>query len=353
MLPADLPADMPSFFRRFGTDDQCREHLFQARWPGGFRCAAETCSGTRCYPLSWRPAYECADCGKQHSLLAGTIFEQTKTGLARWFLAIFLVTSSKRGISAAELQRQMGFGSYQTAWAWLHKIRRAMVDPKRAPLAEPIAGAVQTDESYLGAAKPGKRGRGAEGKAIIVGAVETRIVEVPKARPKSGGNDAQAIGRPVETEPRLQLGRIRLAVIPDVSAASLEPFVTANVAAAACIRTDGAKGYQGLPDEGFTHEPVNMSKLSKADLALQDPLSAAHLVFSHVKRWLLGTHHGGQSRKHLQRYLDEFVFRFNRRRALSISHRFAKLVDFGVATLHTPYWRIVGRSAPDLRLVER
>ncbi len=351
MLPADLPADLPSFVLRFGTDEQCREHLFRSRWPNGFRCTAENCAGTHCYALSCRIAYECADCGKQHSLLVDTILEQTKTGLARWFLAMFLVTSSKRGISAAELQRQMNFGSYQTAWAWLHKIRRAMVDPKRLPLAEPVAGAVQTDESYLGAAKPGKRGRGAEGKAIIAGAVETRIVEVPKAKSRSRAEDRDE-GQPVETEPRLQLGRIRLAVVPDVGADSLEPFVTTNVAAAASIRTDGAKGYNGLTGHGFRHEAVNMSKLSKAELALDDPLGAAHLVFSHVKRWLLGTHHGGQSHKHLQRYLDEFVFRFNRRRAVSISHRFDKLLQIAIETPHTPYWRLVGRKAPNLRVVE-
>src|SRR6187551_4049819 len=120
----DLPRDLPSFQARFGTDAQCRDYLFDARWPAGFCCAG--CGHGRCHAHKRRLIYECAACGKQHSLLAGTIFEQTKTGLARWFLAIFLVTSSKSGISAMELKRQMGFGSYRTAWSWLHKIRRAM-----------------------------------------------------------------------------------------------------------------------------------------------------------------------------------------------------------------------------------
>ena len=132
----------------------------------------------------------------------------------------------------------------------------------------------------------------------------------------------------------------------------LEPFIATSLAAPACVRTDAAKSYNGLTDQGFTHEPVNMSKLSKAKLALHDPPGAVHLVFSHLERWLLGTHHGGQSSKHLQRHLDEFVFRFNRRTAVSIAHRFARLVDLGVATQHTPYWRIVARKAPNLRLVE-
>src|ERR687884_2197671 len=125
MLPDDLPEDMPSFLARFGTDEQCRGYLLKARWPNGFQCTA--CGHGDAYALRTKIVYECVACRKQHSLLAGTLFEQTKTGLARWFLAIYLVTSSKRGISAMELQRQMGFGSYGTAWAWLHKIRRAMV----------------------------------------------------------------------------------------------------------------------------------------------------------------------------------------------------------------------------------
>ena len=351
MLP-ELPADMPAFLARFGRDGQCRDYLFAARWPAGFRCARDGCGGARCYAHSERLVYECAVCGKQHSLLAGTIFEQTKTGLARWFLAIFLVTSSKGGIAAAELKRQLGFGSDQTAWAWLHKLRRAMVDPKRTPLAEPVAGAVQADESYLGAPKPGKRGRGAAGKVIVAGAVETRIVEVPKSKPKRRGVRADRPPNPAVTEPKLRLGRIRLAVVEGVGAADLEPFVASNVAPAACIRTDGAKAYRNLPDQGFAHDPVNMSKMSKADLATVDPLGAVHLVFGHLKRWLLGTHHGGQSHKHLQRYLDEFVFRFNRRGAQSISHRFAKLIGLATTTPPTRYWGIVGRKCPNLRLVE-
>ena len=157
MLLDELPQDFLAFNTRFGTDEQCREYLFQARWPDGFRC--DGCGHDDAYTLRTRLAYECVACGKQHSLLAGTLFEQTKTGLARWFLAIYLVTSSKGGIAAAELQRQLGFGSYQTAWSWLHKIRKAMVRPDRAPL----AGRVEADETYVGGPRPGKRGRGAAG----------------------------------------------------------------------------------------------------------------------------------------------------------------------------------------------
>ena len=161
MLPDDLPQDLPTFIARFGTDEACRDYLFRQRWPDGFRCRA--CGQGEAWALARRNIYECAACGQQHSLLKGTIFEQTKTGLAKWFLAIYLVTSSKGGIAATELQRQMGFGSYQTAWSWLHKIRKAMVRPGRRPLSE----RVEADETYVGGARPGRPGRGAAGKALV------------------------------------------------------------------------------------------------------------------------------------------------------------------------------------------
>src|SRR3954462_12821374 len=166
MLPDDLPQDFLEFNARFGTDEQCREYLFRARWPDGFRC--DGCGHDHAYTLRTRLVYECVACRKQHSLLAGTIFEQTKTALARWFLAIYLVTSSKGGIAAAELQRQLGFGSYQTAWSWLHKLRKAMVRPDR----EPLADRVEAEETYVGGPRPGKRGRGAACKTLVAGAVE-------------------------------------------------------------------------------------------------------------------------------------------------------------------------------------
>jgi transposase-like protein len=310
MLPDDLPHDLPGFLERFGTDEQCREYLIRARWPAGFRCAV--CGHERCHRLRARLALECAACGKQHSYMAGTIFEQTKTGLARWFLAIWLVTSSKGGISAMELKRQMGFGSYQTAWSWLHKIRKAMVAPGRLPL----AGRVEADETYLGAAKPGRPGRGSAGKARVAGAVES-------GRGKARGR---------------RLGRLRLAAVPDASAASLEGFLGQNVAKPATVATDGWSGYAGLPAKGYRHEPVNLNR-SWGDAALHLP--GIHLVFGLAKRWLLGTHHGAVRPKHLQAYLDEYVFRFNRRTANNIAHRFARLVEHAVLTPPHPYHAIV------------
>ena len=313
MVPDELPRDLPSFLARFGTDAQCRAYLTRTRWPEGFRCAG--CGHERAYSHQLRLIEECAACGKQHSLLAGTIFEQTKTGLSRWFLAIFLVTASKGGISALELQRQMGFGSYQTAWSWLHKIRKAMVRPERKPL----AARVEADETLVGGARPGKPGRGAAGKTVVAGAVEA----------------APGKGR------KRRLGRLRLATVPDASAASLGTFLAGNVAPPAAVTTDGWQGYAGLGEAGYDHEAINLTT-GWGDAVLRLP--AIHLVFGLAKRWLLGTHHGAVSKKHLQAYLDEYVFRFNRRTAKSISHRFARLVEHAVLTPPASYRNIVGQT---------
>ena len=314
MLSRDLPDDLPSFLARFGTDEQCRAYLFRARWPDGFRCAG--CGHDREWAMKACLVHECAGCGKQHSLLAGTIFEQTKTGLARWFLAIFLVTSSKGGISAMELKRQMGFGSYQTAWTWLHKIRRAMVRPDRERLTE----RVEADETHVGGPKPGKPGRGAAGKTKVAGAVES-------GRGKAKGG---------------RLGRLRLAVVEDVSARSLKSFLGQNVARPATIATDGWSGYAGLDAAGYTHEPINLSA-TWGDAALRLP--AIHLVFGLAKRWLLGTHQGAVRKKHLPAYLDEFVFRFNRRTAKNLSHRFGRLIEHAVQNEPTTYRALVTQPA--------
>jgi transposase-like protein len=313
MLPTDLPRDLPTFIARFGTDEQCQDHLFKTRWPEGFRCRA--CGHDDAYRLGRRNIYECVGCGQQHSLLTGTIFEQTKTGLAKWFLAIYLVTSSKGGISAMELQRQMGFGSYQTAWSWLHKIRKAMVRPDRKPLAE----RVEADETYLGAAKPGRAGRGAVGKSVVAGAIET-------GRGKARGR---------------RLGRLRLEAVPDASATSLEGFLGQNVAQPAAVVTDGWSGYSRLAAAGYAHAPIPLGR-SWGDAALRLP--AIHLVFGLAKRWLLGTHHGAISGKHLQAYLDEYVFRFNRRTARSISHRFVRLLEQAALTPPATYRAIVAQT---------
>ena len=298
VLPEDRPEDLPSFVARFGTDQQCRAYLFQARWPDGFRCAG--CGHDRAWAHKARLIDECAACGKQHSLLAGTMFEQTKTGLARWFLAIFLVTSSKGGISAMELKRQMGFGSYQTAWSWLHKIRKAMIRPDRAPLAE----RVEADETSVGGPRPGRPGRvRRQDQGRRRDRERPRQGQGPTAGPAATGRGAGRVGR------------------------SLESFLATAVAKPAAVATDGWSGYGGLGAAGYRHEPVNLAT-AWGDASLRRP--AIHLVFGLAKRWLLGTHHGAVGAKHLPAYLDEFVFRFHRRTARCISHRFARLVEHAV-----------------------
>jgi transposase-like protein len=308
-LLTDLPRDLPTFLKRFGTDAKCRAYLVRARWPQGFSCGG--CGHGVAWSHKKRLIEECAACGKQHSVLAGTIFEQSKTGLSRWFLAIYLVTASKGGISAMELQRQMGFGSYGTAWAWLHKIRKAMVRPER----EPLRTRVEADETLVGGSRAGKPGRGAAGKTVVAGAVEA----------------APGKGR------KRRLGRLRLQAVPDASAKSLEGFLAANVATPAAVGTDGWRGYAGLGAAGYAHAPISLAA-GWGDAVLRLP--AIHLVFGLAKRWLVGTHHGAVRPKHLQAYLDEYVFRFNRRTANSISHRFARLIEQAVLTPPTTYHAI-------------
>ena len=313
MLPSDLPDDLPSFLERFGTDEQCRAYLFQARWPEGFRCSA--CGHERAWAHKARLIDECAACGKQHSLLAGTIFEQTKTGLSRWFLAIYLVTSSKGGISAMELKRQMGFGSYQTAWSWLHKIRKAMVRPERPPL----SARVEADETYIGAPRPGKPGRGAAGKVKVAGAVET--------------GRGQGRGR--------RLGRLRLAVV-----AMLRPAASAAFSAATSRDPRPWRPMAGRATAGsrLPATPMSRSTSAPAGAMRRCACRPIHLVFGLAKRWLLGTHHGAVSAKHLPAYLDEFVFRFNRRTAKSLSHRFARVIEHAVQIQPTPYRALVAQT---------
>jgi ISXO2-like transposase domain len=286
----------------------------RARWPAGFRCTA--CGHDQAWSHKKRLIEECVACGKQHSILAGTIFEQTKTGLARWFLAIYLVTSSKGGISAMELKRQMGFGSYQTAWSWLHKIRRAMVRPERAPLSDRI----EADETLVGGAHPGKTGRGAAGKTVVAGAVE--------AKPGKGR--------------QRRLGRLRLAALPDASASSLQGFLAINTAQPLSVTTDGWAGYSGLEAAGL---PPRADQ-PQSHLGRRGAAPAGRPPHLQPRQALApGTHHGAVRPKHLQAYLDEFVFRFNRRTAKSIAHRFARLIQQAVLTPPTTYREIVAGRA--------
>ena len=329
MHPTDLPATMPEFLARFGTDLACRDYLFQRRWPDGFRC--KECGHDRCYLLECKVnVCECSGCGSQVSLLTGTIFEQTKTGLSKWFLAIYLFASSKGGIAALELQRQLGFKSSQTAWTWLHKIRAAMSVRGAA-----LEGRVEVGESDIGGPEPGKRGRDAAGKTLIAGAVETRTIAVTAPNPAALRGVARTLAEGVAERlakghgtTRRRLGRIRLGCIGKASANSLESFMKAAIAPGATVVTDGWRGYLAATEKRSAHARII---LSKTDGKAHDNLPGPHLIFTLAKRLLLGTYHGGVGSRHLPAYLDEFAFRSNRR-GTTPAGRAMRLIDRAIAT---------------------
>jgi transposase-like protein len=308
MVERDFPKSLPEFLERFGTDEQCLDYLFRQKWPEGFKCGR--CGHAEAHALPTRLVYVCYGCRHHHSVTSDTAFHGTRKGLKMWFLALYLMVSSKQGLSAKELQRQLGLGSYKTAWTWLHKLRRCMVDPSRAPL----EGLVEVDESYIGGPRPGVRGRGAAGKTAVACAVE-----------KNGG----------------KTGRVRLAVIENCSREKLQAFVKGQLKEESTVHTDGWQAYVGIEKSGYAHiRDVVDGGLEEAHVVLP----AVHRVFSLLKRWVLGTHQGSASRKHLQRYLHEFEFRFNRRTSHAPTHLFQRLMEGVVRDGHCPYRRIVGRT---------
>lgn len=298
----DYPRSLLELEKRFSTEAACREYLFQLRWPDGFNCPR--CQGVHIWHTQ-RGLYLCKSCRHQVSVLAGTIFQDSRLPLMLWFRAMWYVTSQKNGASALTLKRILGMGSYQTAWVWLHKLRRAMVRPGR----DRLHGAVEVDETYIGGEKSGKRGRGATGKVLVMIA-------------------AEQVGE--------KIGRIRLAQVPDASGESLESAIKLTVEAGTDIHTDGWSGYRGLRKLGYNHDVVRFSETVGDDL-----LPNCHRVASLLKRWLLGTHQGAVSQHHLGYYLDEFSFRFNRRTSASRGKLFYRLVQQGVQVDPVPYQAIV------------
>ena len=240
-------------------------------------------------------------------MTAGTIFQDTRTPLVEWFRAIWWVTSQKNGASALGLQRVLGLGSYKTAWTWLHKLRRAMIRPGR----ERLSGHVEVDETYIGGLEEGVHGRQTDTKALVIIACEAR-------------------GRGV--------GRIRLRHIPDASAASIQAFIQEAIEPGSVIHTDGWEGYGGLKAMGYKHK---VTVLSRRRQSPSDLLPRVHLVASLLKRWLLGTHQGAVSSEHLAYYLDEFTFRFNRRKSKSRGQLFYRLIQQAVAVEPAPYKAMV------------
>ena len=297
----------------FATDDACREYLFQLRWPKGFVCPR--CHATDAWPAS-RGRFVCRSCRHQTSVTAGTIFENTRKPLTLWFRAIWYVTSQKNGASATNLQQILGLRSYQTAWTWLHKLRRAMVRPGR----EKLTGVVEVDETYVGGEDP-KDGTWVEQKAIVVIAAE---------------------------EDGAGIGRIRMATVPRRTRMHLHGFVQEMIEVESIVHTDGLRAYRGIDAVGFKHRRTVLSRQNEKDAASK-LLPRVHRVASLLKRWLLGTHQGAVSAEHLDYYLDEFTFRFNRRTSRSRGKLFYRLLQQAVEIAPTTYKSMVGgiRETPE------
>ena len=300
----DYPRTLAELEDRFSSEEACRKYLFNLRWPEGFRCPR--CDGIKAWPVR-QMLYQCSLCGHQTTVIAGTIFEGTRKPLMAWFRAIWWVVSQKNGVSALGLKRILGLGSYQTAWTWLHKIRRAMVRPGR----DRLSGQIEVDETYFGGLEEGVRGRKTFKKALIVVAAQ---------------EDGNAIGR------------IRMLRIPDASAESLHPFIVQVIEPGSTVRTDGWEGYTGLEAKGYIHD-VRIIKGSGAT-AVQ-LLPRVHRAVSLLKRWVLGTHQGAVSPEHLDYYLDEFTFRFNRRTSTHRGKLFYRLLQNAMVVEPVTYNGIV------------
>jgi len=298
----DYPKNLTEFEDRFSTEEDCRDYLYQLRWPDGFCCSR--CGHDRAWPVG-TVLFQCARCSYQTSVISGTIFHGTHKPLTLWFRTIWWVTGQKNGASAMGLKRILGLGSYRTAWLWLHKLRRAMVTPGR----DHLAGIIEVDESYIGGEKTGKRGRGAAGKSLVVIAAEVKDTRI---------------------------GRIRLRRVPDASAKSLEEAVQQATSPGSMIRTDGWKGYCGLSSLDYTH--VEIRNTAEVGVNL---LPHCHRVAALLKRWLMGTHQGAVSHEHLDYYLDEFTFRFNRRTSRHRGKLFFRLLQNAVEVDPIIYKRMV------------
>jgi transposase-like protein len=288
----DYPKTLLEFEKRFDTEEACLEYLGKIRWPEGFQCPK--CGHQKAW-LTNRGLFHCVHCSFQASVIAGTIFQDSKKPLGLWFRAMWHVTSQKYGANALGLQRMLGLGSYHTAWTWLHKLRCAMVRPGR----DRLSGSVEGDETYIGGEKPGKRGRGAAGKALVV-----VMAEVQEGK----------------------IGRIRLKRVPDASAQHLESAVMDTVEPGSIVCTDGWGGYGRLSRIGYLHEIIR----DEAEVG-KNLLPRINRVVALLKRWLLGTYQGGIHLSHLDYYLDEFTFRFNRRTSRSRGKLFYRLVQQAVA----------------------
>lgn len=271
----DYPRSVGEFLSWFGTDADCRDYLAWLRWPDGFVC--DECG----HVDGWRLAdgrWECAGCSRRTSVTAGTIFDRTRTPLTVWFHACWSFATAKDGISALGLQRTLQIGSYQTAWAMLHRLRSVLLRPGR----ELLSGQVEVDETYIGGEEAGLAGGRAKGKKALVAVA-------------------------VEVKPPKGFGRCRMRVIPDGSASVLHTFITDNVAPGSTVITDGWSGYLGIDKVGYTHDRRSQRAAKALGEDIGKLLPGVHRVASLAKRWLLSTHQGAVDIEHLPGYLNEVL----------------------------------------------
>jgi len=297
-MKEDYPRNLLEFEERFATEEACREYVMKTRWPDGYVCPK--CGGRRAWQTK-RNLLVCAECEHQASVTAGTIFERTRKPLRVWFRAMWWVTTQKTGASALGLQRELGLGTYWTAWTWLHKLRRAMVRPGR----DRVSGTIEVDETYWGAEEKGVIGRLTHEKTLIIVA-------------------AQRDGKKV--------GRIRLGRLPALTKKKVHAFVRQAVEPGSTLVTDGLNVYSGVTE--YKHRPIILKQESEDASSL---LPLVHRVVSLLKRWLLGTHQGAVHPEHLDYYLDEFTFRFNRRTSVSRGKLFFRLMQNAVQVPPAPY----------------
>jgi transposase-like protein/Zn ribbon nucleic-acid-binding protein len=300
--PEDYPRTLLDFERRFSTEEGCEQYLARLRWPGGFRCPR--CQAPDFWTKGRGGLLECVVCHYQASVTAGTIFHRTRLPLQLWFRAAWFVTSQKNGASALTVQRQLGLQRYETVWTMLHKLRRAMVRPGR----DRLSGRVEVDETFVGGQEQGVRGRETMTKSLVVVAAEE----------KGDG-----------------IGRIRLQAVPDGAGCNLMGFVEEAVEPGSVVHTDAWDGYRNVSAKGYRHEVTNIKRSGQLG---HEVLPRVHRVASLLKRWWLGTHQGSIRPLHLDYYLDEFTFRFNRRTSRSRGKLFFRLIQQAVE-VEPVYWR--------------
>ena len=296
----DYPRNLSEFQDWFASDEACAAYLEQLRWPSGFSCPA--CGVADTPGRATRGRLICRACRYQCSVTAGTIFDKTRTPLRVWFAAAWYLTSQKQGVSALGLQRVLGLNSYQTAWAMLHRFRRAMVRTGR----DLLKGIVEVDETYL--------------------ALQRRTEARPKTRSSKvhDRSNLVAVAVAIEVLEPKGFGRVRLRRIQAPTIDLLLPFVHEHIAPGSTVRTDGSPIYAPLQKQGFNHIP---HVILGSNVPAHQSLPGVHRVAALLKRWLLGTHHGAVDPRHVDYYLDEFTFRFNRRTSRSRGMLFYRLIQ--------------------------